>query len=136
VTQDSDTEYQLFDFDFQLFVVDSASSNPLKTTLQIEGHDLTMEVDTRAAVSLVSEHTVNNSFLKDLPCHQTNVRLRTYTGESVAVLGKLMVTVHTDEANLTLPLLVVKGSGTTLLGRDWLQQLTLNWIHLQVYSKS
>jgi len=48
VTQDSDTEYRLFDF--QLFVVDSASS---KTTLQIEGHDLTMEIDTGAAVSLV-----------------------------------------------------------------------------------
>ena len=127
VTQDSDTEYQLFDSDFQLFVVDTASSNPLKTTLHIEGHDLTMEIDTGAAVSLVSEHTVNNSFLKDLPCHQTSVRLRTYTGESVAVLGKLLVTVKTDEANLTLPLLVVKGSGTTLLGRDWLQQLRLNW---------
>jgi len=87
-----------------------------------------MEIDTGAAMSLVSEHTVNNSFLKDLPCHQTNVRLRTYTGgDSVAVLGKLVVTVHTNETNLTLPLLVVKGSGTTLLGRDWLQQLRLNW---------
>ena len=62
-----------------------------------------------------------------LPLYPTDVRLRTYTGEAVPVLGKLMVSVVKDEASITLPLLVVKGGGTTLLGRDWLQQLRLDW---------
>ena len=57
-----------------------------------------MKIDTGAAVS---EYTINNSFLKDLTCHPTSVRLCTNTGESVAVLGKLMVKDKTDEANLT-----------------------------------
>ena len=38
-----------------------------------------MEIDTGAAVSLVSEETVNSSFMKD----PTDVRLHTYTGEAV-----------------------------------------------------
>ena len=38
-----------------------------------------------------------------------------------------MVNVRKDEAQVTLPLLVVKGGDTTLLGRDWLQKLKLDW---------
>ena len=87
----SDIEYQLFD-------VHTSSSNPLKTTLQVEGQELAMEIDTGAAVSLVSEETVNSSFMKDLPLVPTDVSY-----------------------------VVVKGGGTTLLGRDWLQKLKLDW---------
>ena len=115
------------DGEYQLFVVHTHSNKPLKTTLLVEGQELTMEIDTGAGVSLVSEETVSSSFMKYLPLYPTDVRLRTYTGEAVPVLGKLMVSVVKDEASITLPLLVVKGGGTTLLGRDWLQQLRLDW---------
>ena len=53
------------DSEYQLFVVHIPNSNPLKTTLLVEGHQLTMKIDTGAAVSLVSEETVNSSFMKD-----------------------------------------------------------------------
>ena len=115
------------DSEYQLFVVHTPNGDPLKTTLLVEGHQLTMEIDTGAAVSLVSEETVNSSFMKNLPLHPIDVRLRTYTGEAVQVLGKVMVRVAKDNASATLPLLVVKGGGTTLLGRDWLQKLKLDW---------
>ena len=55
------------DIEYQLFVVHTSSSSPLKTTLQVEGQELAMEIDTGAAVSSVSEETVNSSFMKDLP---------------------------------------------------------------------
>ena len=94
----------------------------------VEGHKLTMEIDTGAAVSIVSEDSVNNSpFLKCLPLQQTDVRLHTYTGQPVSVLGQLLVKVQHDEAQETIPLQVVKGGGTTLLGRDWLQKFRLHW---------
>ena len=38
-----------------------------------------------------------------------------------------MVNVRKDEAQVTLPLLVVKEGGTILLGRDWLQKLKFHW---------
>ena len=114
--------------EYTLFPVQNSNCKPLQTTMVVEGHNLTMEVDTGAAVSLVSEETVNNSsFLKCLPLKQTSVRLRTYTGQPVSVLGQLLVKVQHDEAQGTMPLQVVKGSGTTLLGRDWLQKFRLDW---------
>ena len=103
----------------------STNCKPLQTTLTVEGHEIIIEIDTGAAVSLVSENTVNSSpFLKCLPLQPTSVRLRTYTGEPVSVLGQLQVN---DEASAILPLQVVKGEGTTLLGRDWLQTFRLDW---------
>ena len=57
----------------------------------VEGHQLTMEIDMGAAASLVSKAMFNNSFMKDLTLHPTDVRLHTYTGETVPVLGKLML---------------------------------------------
>ena len=54
--------------EYTLFPVQSSNCKPLQTTMVVEGHNLTMEVDTGAAVSLVSKETVNSSlFLKCLP---------------------------------------------------------------------
>ena len=111
--------------EYSLFPVQGSNSKPLQTTMLVEGHKLTMEIDTgvHAAVSIVSEDTVNSSpFLKCLPLQQTGVRLCTYTGQPVSVLGRLLVKVQHDEAQKTIPLQMVKGGGTTLLGRDWLQK--------------
>ena len=63
----------------------------------------------------------SSPFLKYLPLQQTDVNLRTYTGQPVSVLGQLLVKVQYDEAQETIPLQMVKGGGATLLGRDWLQ---------------
>ena len=114
--------------EYTLFPMQCSNCKPLQTTMVVEGHNITMEVDTGAAVSLVSEDTVNNSpFLKCLPIQQTNVRLRTYTGQPVSVLGQLMVKVKHEEMQEVMPLQVVKGAGTTLLGRDWLHKFRLDW---------
>ena len=45
----------------------------------------------------------------------------------MSVLSQLLVKVQHDKAQETMPLQVVKGSGTTLLGRDWLQKFRLDW---------
>ena len=43
------------------------------------------------------------------------------------MLGAITVNVQYHEQSATLPLVVVRGSGPTLLGRDWLQKITLDW---------
>ena len=45
----------------------------------------------------------------------------------MSVLGQLLIKVQHDKAQETMPLQVVKGSGTTLLRRDWLQKFRLDW---------
>ena len=88
-----------------------------------------MEVDTGASLSLISETTYKKLWESDtLPeLQQTTVKLRTYTGEEMRVLGCINVRVQSKEQEAQLPLLVVKGRGPSLLGRNWLTQLCLNW---------
>ena len=53
--------------------------------------------------------------------------LRTCTGEEVAVLGTINVNVKHVNENKRLSLIVGKGDGLSLLERDWLMLLILNW---------
>ena len=43
------------------------------------------------------------------------------------VCGQLDVTVRYNSQEYTLPLCVVAGPGPTLLGRDWLRSIHLDW---------
>ena len=57
----------------------------------------------------------------------TDAKLRTYSGEELGVLGSLKVSVEYKGQSKTLSLLVVKGNGPSLLGKDWLGELRLDW---------
>ena len=62
------------------------------------------------------------------------MKLRTYSGEQLTVLGQLHVQVWSGVQNANLPLVVVQGDGSSLLGCDWLLHLRLDWeeiYHLQ-----
>lgn len=58
---------------------------------------------------------------------ESSVLLTTYTGESLELLGQVEVPVKYKAQNLKLPILVTKGAGPTLMGRDWLARLKLDW---------
>ena len=58
----------------------------------------------------------------------TNVKLKTYTGEHFKVLGSIIVQVKYLEQTEALSLLIVGArAGPTLLGRDWLKHIQLDW---------
>ena len=93
-----------------------------------------MEVDAGAAATIISEETFKkisqgNSAQKKLEMKPTQVKLRTYTGESVN--NKIMETVDVDVfyegQEKKLLTLFVEGSGPNLLGRDWLKDVKLDW---------
>ena len=56
-----------------------------------------------------------------------DVRLRTYTGEEIPVLGNVAVQVQYQGQEEELPLIIVAGDGPSLLGREWLAKLKLDW---------
>ena len=69
---------------------------------------------------------------------KTNVQLQTYLGEAIPVMGSTVVQIEYEGQTIDLPLIVVKGKGPTLLGRDWLQKgLRLNWhaVYYTIQSK-
>ena len=111
-----------------LFVIrNKSASPPYQVQLQVNGHPLIMEVDTGAAVSLAPESAVA-AWLPSAELKHSSVILKTYTGEQIPVKGELSVTVRYGQQNHSnLKLLVVQGSGPSLMGRDWLRVVRLDW---------
>ena len=61
------------------------------------------------------------------PLESTTRKLRTYTGESIGVIGTAQVQVTHGKNSAELQLMVVDMDGPSLLGRNWLNKLTLDW---------
>ena len=104
-------------------------SDPVVVTVKLNGQKVAMELDTGAAVTVMSlsafERVGSVEKLKS-----TSLKLRTYTGELVRPAGVGQVDVEYEGQVLVLPVTVVKGNVPTLLGRDWLTSLRLNWADL------
>ena len=89
---------------------------------------LEMEVDTGASASIIWYYTYKELWRGCLPpLKKTNVKLRTYSGEIIKVLGTMTIEVVYEHQKEQLPLLVVVGNGPSLLGKDWMKKIRLNW---------
>ena len=117
---------------YTLFNVTSSPTKPFVVTIQINRAYLPMEVDTGASRTLISKATFDKLWsLHNAPSLQPTVsKLQTYTGENIEVLGVVNVNVSFQEQHKQLQLLVVGGDGPSLLGRDWLSKIKLNWEEL------
>ena len=115
--------------EYMLFQVRAGPSRPYKAVVKANGNLLPMEIDTGASVSVVGEKTLKTIQKGEttLELQQTSVRLQAYTGETIPVLGSVIVPVEHNGQTRTLPLIVTEGSGPSLLGRDWLSALRLDW---------
>lgn len=90
---------------------------PYYVYVRVEEERLKMEVDTGAAVSVISEKLYKRRF-KKAKLRPTNCVLRTYSKQSLRLRGSIAVKVKCNGNTHTLNLLVVKGNGPALLGRD------------------
>ena len=99
---------------------------PIKVHVEINNCSVPMEVDTGASVSIMSE-TLYHKLWPRRGLKETTIRLQTYSKEPIPVVGATQVCVGYEGQTATLPLVVVKGQGPTLLGRNWLNQIRLNW---------
>ena len=67
--------------------INGNSSLTMKMQLQMNGTPLSMEIDTGAAVSIMSEPTQRNLF-PTVTLQPARIKLRTYAGEPMPVLGE------------------------------------------------
>ena len=118
--------------EYNLFNVKDRNNHPMQVTATINAANLLLEVDTGATLSIISQNTYETLWADGkIPLLQpSGARLRTYTGEEIKVMGNLEVDVKLNGQEERLNLLVVEGNGPSLLGRDWLRKIELNWSQL------
>ena len=64
----------------------------------------------------------------DIPLKSSNVIIKTYSEEELDVLGKIYVEVSCNSKKHShMKVLVLKGTGVNLLGRNWLNVMQLDW---------
>ena len=76
-----------------------------------------MELDTGASLSTIGEKVYRDKSSRYKLC-KSNVKLRSYTGDRVPVLGSIKVPVrYSGGENQNMEVLVVKGDRPSLFGR-------------------
>lgn len=120
-TQQDSSDVALYELNT---VTNAFSTQKVMTRLRVHGKFLDFEVDSGAACTLISEVTFKATWTDDRPRLQTdNMLLRTWSGQSLRVLGCATVIVTHGNKTMTLPLVVIKGAGCNLLGRNWFPHL-------------
>ena len=109
---------------FQLFTLSSQAAPRVLITVSVNHTPLSMEVDTGAAVSLISRLTWEEKWNK--PLESPSIILTTYSEDRLKILSKATVSVKYNGQGAELTLIVVDGDGPSLLGRNWLQVIRLD----------
>ena len=101
--------------------------SPFHVAVNILGKRVAFQLDTAASVSVVGEH-IYKSQMSQFTLTPAGLSLKSYSGDSIDVLGKINVPVQYDGQSELLPWYVVGGDKPALLGRNWLSRLRLDWV--------
>ena len=114
-----------------ILTVGDHNNKPITVQMELNGQQVLMEVDTGAAISLMSMITQKQLFPK-VKLMKSRTQLQTYTAESLAVLGTIQVKVRYGTYVGIHTLYFVNGQGPTFLECDWLMKIRLDWHNLGV----
>ncbi|KAK3731884.1 hypothetical protein QZH41_000659 [Actinostola sp. cb2023] len=103
-------------------------------TPKVDKEVIKMELDTGSAVTALPAWKYKELW-NDRPLKDTDVILRTYSGERIKPAGKATVQVEYGDQRKELELFVVETTGPPLFGRDWLHQIQLDWRVIKSLSK-
>ena len=113
---------------YTMFPLRNSKYDPIYIMLTVNNTPIRMEVDTGATLSVISEATYRETWGTEQPAlSRSRAKLKTYTGEEIPVMGVVEVMVRHHGQERKLSLIVTKGNGPSLLGRDWLTELRLDW---------
>ena len=93
-----------------------SGTKPYIVKVTLNDAPLDMELDTGAAVSLISKATYNRLWETAPQLVPTTTRLHTYSRQQLVVLGTLTVTVKYEAQQVVHPIIVVEGASPSLLG--------------------
>ena len=113
---------------YTLFRCSGDRRAPIKVDVKLDDLPVSMELDTGAALSVCGERVFEQLWPVNPPAMGAcSYRLRTYNGELLPVCGEVCVRVQYEQQVVDLPLVIVKGEGPCLFGRNWLEAIKLDW---------
>ncbi|XP_031570808.1 uncharacterized protein K02A2.6-like [Actinia tenebrosa] len=122
-----EAELNLDEDNSDLFNIQSDSvTPPLHVDVIVDDVQMKFQLDTGAGVSLINQTDFVRHF-GNTPLDPASVKLRSYTGNKLTVVGEKLVNVAVGDQSARLPLKVVEGNGPPLFGRDWLQEIRVPW---------
>ena len=128
--QEQEAGPDMDDLILRVNIVGNSVVKPYMAILEVNGQRLKMEIDTGAAVTLISQAT-QKALFPQAELQKSTVTLRTYTTEPLGVVGQMEVKVRHRGYEGTHTLYVVKGKGPSLLGRNWLSHIQLDWAKIK-----
>ncbi|XP_063635189.1 uncharacterized protein K02A2.6-like [Cydia splendana] len=123
--EDEYSEEETYDLEVNLsFVKEDNFSKykPYYVTLNVNNHDIKMEIDTGSAISCISPK-VYEKYFSNCELKPGHLILRYYSGEKVRPLGRLKPLIKYKDRSMPLDLFVIEDGKTNLLGRQWLVEL-------------
>ena len=113
---------------FNLYKVSVSKVPPVLVYVKVNGLILCMELDTGASLTVMGKDTLQSLFKDSVPdLSPFDGKLRTYSGQIISPLGLISVLVEYQGQKETLPIVILPGDGPTLLGRNWLSKIRLDW---------
>ena len=109
-----------------MFVVERRNYRVLATTLKFNHKTFIFQVDSEAAVSIISEEMMERLCNTSLDYHiprlvHFSIKLRTFSGELIPVIGQ--ISIISDNDKLSIELFIVKRSVPSIAGRSIIEQL-------------
>ncbi|XP_039759590.1 uncharacterized protein K02A2.6-like [Pararge aegeria] len=100
---------------------------PFVVEVSLENIPVVIQVDTGASFSLVNECTWKNIEHQNqhITLQPVNLTLRTWTDTPVILLGQAKLQAQYRDIKCSLNVIIAKGRGPNLLGRDWLGPLNI-----------
>ena len=109
-----------------LLQLGNGQAAPITVDVTVNDVPVTMEVNMGAAVSVMSRQQQQKLF-PQAQLQPAQVVLRTYTSEKVDVARVLQVRMAYEGQEHNLALIIVRGNGPALFGREWLSKICLSW---------
>ena len=123
---------------YGMYTVNSSTRKPIILDVYLNEIPIKMELDTGASPSIISSTTYMaiTQQSKSSSLEKSAILLKTYTGESIKVLGTTSVNARYGNQKELLTIHVVDGNGPDLMGRDWLSHFNIiSWCEVNHVTK-
>ncbi|CAH0730435.1 unnamed protein product, partial [Brenthis ino] len=116
-----------------LFTLSDTHVSPYKLELQINNKKVMFEIDTGAAISVISQY-IKNKYFNDSEMYKCNLKLKSYVNDLITPLGFINVDIAYDKKKMKAKLYVIENGGPSLIGRDLLKKLNIKTLNINSLS--